>query len=165
MRRGLGPEAAEEVAQECLTKLCEILPHFEYDRSKRGFRSYLRKLVHNMVIDLLRRKRPVGDPAEVVGDLEGGGSAEEEYIALEEQALALRCLELIRPELRGEHTYDVFCTRVIHGWPVEKICQEFGVTRTQVDGIKFRVATKLREKILELFGDRDEESQRTPEQA
>jgi RNA polymerase sigma-70 factor (ECF subfamily) len=59
--QGLGPEAADELAQAVLVKLVEAMPRFVYDPA-RGFRHWLSRVVANTVNDYWRQlKRRGGD--------------------------------------------------------------------------------------------------------
>jgi RNA polymerase sigma-70 factor (ECF subfamily) len=151
--RGLSPEAAEEVAQECLVRLSQRLPEFEYSPIRGRFRGFLKTMVVRLVIDSLRRRHPHLSDDQLLGAADTGESPEQVYERLEQGALARHCLEQIRHELRGERTYEVFCRRVLDGWPVEKICKEYGMTREQVDGIKFRVSRKIQQRLTAEFGE------------
>ena len=56
--RGLSREDASEVKQECLTRLVEVMPHFEYLRERGKFKTWLYRLANNKIRDMFKRRRP-----------------------------------------------------------------------------------------------------------
>jgi len=154
--QGLGLEQAEDVAQECLFRLSQRMGGFEYDQCRGRFRSWLKTIVVRIVIDNHRRHRERSAATGLFVLLPDTAiNPEDAYERLEFQGLVWHCLEKLREQLRGKKTYEVFRRRVIDGWSVERICQEYDVTRNQVDGIKFRVGRMIRNMMEDLVGSKD----------
>ena len=61
------------------------------------------------------------------------------------------CLASIRPEVEAR-TYAAYVAHVFEQWPVSKVCETFGLSRSQVYNLKWRLTLKLREKLNDLTG-------------
>jgi RNA polymerase sigma-70 factor (ECF subfamily) len=55
---GLARDDAEEVRDACLVLLVEKMQSFDYRPGRGRFRAWLRKIAHDRVVDLLRRRSP-----------------------------------------------------------------------------------------------------------
>src|SRR5947209_705330 len=57
LRRGLGPDGAEDLTQDVLLKLFQQLPLYSHDPSRGRFRGWLKAVVNNALTDFWRRQR------------------------------------------------------------------------------------------------------------
>ena len=56
-KRGLRREDAEEVRDQCFEVITRHIGGFAYDRTKGGFKNWLRRIAENKALDLLRKRR------------------------------------------------------------------------------------------------------------
>ena len=110
-------------------------------------------LLKNQVRGLLRKRRErQAETGELRRPQNREPSPEQvwEKICLEEHVKY--CLEKIRTDVQPK-TYRAFqCSWEGH-WPVERICQELGMSRDQVYVAKSRVTRRLREMMADLLGE------------
>lgn len=142
-RRGLGAEAAEEIAQQCLNAVVDALPGF---RKRKSFRAWLRKLTNHKVADYFaRQRRHTGAGTEL---LDQAPVADPTPGQLWQRRWNKAHLQFIIQELRGElaeHTLRAFELYVLDERPVEEIGRMLGMTANQVYVAKSRVLNRLRQ--------------------
>jgi RNA polymerase sigma factor (sigma-70 family) len=148
--RGLSPENAEEVAQHCLTQLCDRIAEFTYDPTKGRFKSWLRTLVNNRVRNLLRggREQPLAT-GELEMPKEREPAPEEVFDRIWLQEHLWHCLRRLRDEVEPV-TYRAFLAYVIEQRPVEQVCAELGLTPQNIYTIKWRLTERVAAKMREL---------------
>ena len=141
--RGLREEAAEEIAQECLTAVASIIEMFE---PRCSFRNWLRGMVNHKVSDHLapaRRMRQVDtdvlenapDPAESPGD-----HWERQW----DDAHLRHMLAHLRTDF-ARHTLQAFQLYVLEERPVDQISGLLCMTPNQIYVAKARVIRWLKE--------------------
>lgn len=124
-------EDAADLAQEAFVRVFRNLASFDYEH---GFTTWLYRIVTNLAIDHLRRRRPVwstNSAGEEEGEQEyadprGGSPAE----GLERSELAREvqaCMESLAP-----HFQSVLMLREIEGLPCNEIAQIVGATHVTV---------------------------------
>jgi RNA polymerase sigma-70 factor (ECF subfamily) len=150
--RGLGADDAEDVAQHCLLTVARKIREFEYDPTRGRFRAWLRKLVNDHVSSVFRRRR---EQAARTGDFERPQEREPlpdeewERIWLEEHLKY--CMNLVRKQVAPQ-TFEAFYRVAIEDWPVERTCQELGMTANQVYVAKSRMTRRLQALMRDLAG-------------
>jgi RNA polymerase sigma-70 factor (ECF subfamily) len=148
-RRGLDAADAEDVVQQTLTDVVRRLPEFEYDQQKRGFRAFLKTLVHRKVVDTLRRRRP-HEPEQLLATSPAGAATPDELFDRQWLLEHLRrALEIARREVAPK-TYQSFELYVLHEWPVEEIASFLKLSPNQVYTYKRRMIRRLRELLEEV---------------
>lgn len=146
--RDVGRADDEDVMQQVLLEVLKVLPTFEYDRSKGSFRGFLGKLVRERVLDLRRRRRPVGEVDESVPEPTDAlaASVEEQWL----QAHLEAALDRVRREVNPT-TFQAFDLLVIQEKSVEQVAAILGQTPNHVCVSKRRVAQRLREHLKEML--------------
>ncbi len=158
-RSGLQQTDAQDLTQDVLTKLCQSLPRFEYDSSKR-FRDWLATIFKNALRDRWRRRaaRPgdvgAGDSqarealeqvADPVG-LDADSFADEldgrlRPALLEAQEIARRVQERVEA-----HTWQAFWMTAVEQRPGPEVAKALGMNVAHVYVAKNRVIKMLRQE-------------------
>jgi len=145
--RGLAPDDAEEIAQQCLAAIVNQIDKFERHRS---FRGWLRGMVNHKVADLFasRHRNPRADTAM----LEGAAETTTSPAALWEEEWNESHLHAMLLDLRNsfaEHTLKAFELYVVCNYPVTEIGRLLDMTPNQVYVAKNRVINHIKKN----FGD------------
>jgi RNA polymerase sigma-70 factor (ECF subfamily) len=148
-QRGLDPEAAEDVAQQCLSAVSQRIGRFE---RKRSFRAWLRGMVDHKVADYIAK---FGNRSVAARDVaEEAGSESSTLSSLWEQTWNERLLQVLSNHLRthfAEHTLKAFELYVLQDMPVEQISSTLGMTPNQIYVAKSRILRHLRESCDEVL--------------
>ncbi|MDP6718760.1 MAG: sigma-70 family RNA polymerase sigma factor [Pirellulaceae bacterium] len=151
--RGLSHEDAEEVRATCYEAIVRQIPHFEYDKSKGGFKAWLRTLVSRRVIDLLRKRREqIADTDQLLGLANAELSVEELWEKQWRQQHLRFCMQQARIHV-SEATYEAFIMLMEEGVSVPDVCERLGMTANQVYKAKARMLETLRELMQSLQPD------------
>ena len=152
LRRGLQSIEAEDVVQEAMSDIIRRMPEFHYDRNKGGFKAFLRRVVHNKVVDRLRKRRTT----EPEHKLHTSSSDEPGPEELFDQQWLLehlyRAIELVRKEVKPS-TYQSFELYVLRELPVEDVARFLNLTHNQVYVNKRRVIRRIHDHLEELQRD------------
>lgn len=149
--RGLNDSDAEEIRSSCLTTIVNHIREFRYDRSKGTFKSWLRRIVVNRVVDAQRKQQPLalGEHDERV--LDQTGTPDEVFDEKWKLCHLNFCLEQIRDKVPGV-TFHAF-EMLADDCPVPDVCQELGLTANQVYKAKARILKLVREQMSQVYGD------------
>jgi RNA polymerase sigma-70 factor (ECF subfamily) len=148
--RGLSPEDAEDIAQQCLTVITDRIVEFSYDPQKGRFKGWLRTLVNNRVRNLLRdRRERQGHNADLQNLVEPAPTPDEAFDQIWAQEHLWHCLRALRGEVE-EVTFLAFLHYVIEQRPLEQVCQELSLTPGNVYTIKWRLTQRVAAKMREL---------------
>ncbi len=152
-RRGLSEHDAEDIAQGCLATVSQRIRDFKYDPRRGRFRAWLKTVVNHLVSDLLRKRL---ERSAESGELRipqcREESPEDVFERTWEEEHLRYCLRPLREEVEPQ-TYDAFRLYAIDHWPIKGVCKALDMTPNQVYLAKHRIVRRLREKIVELFGD------------
>lgn len=84
-----------DIVQNVWLVLCRIMPRFEYQPSKGGFRRLLKRIVRNTAVDWFRRRRevPIGfnQPGDVMIPSEPESSQEDQSATLKSAMMMVQC--------------------------------------------------------------------------
>lgn len=149
--RGLSDSDADEIRSSCLATLVTHIREFKYDRSKGTFKSWLRRIVVNRVIDLQRKRRPLqlGDSDEAV--LDQGGNPEEMFDEKWKLYHLKYCLEQVRGKVPSQ-TFGAF-ELLADDHSVDHVCQRLSMTANQVYKAKARILKLVGEEMRQVYGD------------
>jgi RNA polymerase sigma factor (sigma-70 family) len=151
--RGFSIGDAEDVAQECMTKLSRTMPSFQYDSKRGSFKGMLFTMVNRCIIQRARKRRPSHASTSVLNAAAARSDPGEDAWDREWLRHHLQyCLRLVEAEL-AESTVAAFRLYALKEWPVEKVCQTLGLTANQVYLAKSRVMRRLREELEKRIGD------------
>ncbi len=143
-RVGLQESDAADLVQEVFTLLVRKLPEFTYDQNK-GFRNWLRTVLHNKWREIERRRtlEPASSavPERTVGD-DVAALAEEEF----QRHLAVRALELMQTEFQPA-TWKACWECAAAGRPAADVAAELGMSVNAVYLATSRVLRRLRQEL------------------
>jgi RNA polymerase sigma-70 factor (ECF subfamily) len=148
IERGLSPDEAEEIAQQCMTAITEGIQSF---RRRVSFRGWLRGMIDHKVKDQLKRRRR--EAVARTADLEREQSREDNPALMWERHWnkmhLLYCLNRMKEEV-SPLTYEAFEMYVIQELPVAEIAERLGMTPNQVYVAKHRVISRLKTRWAEM---------------
>jgi RNA polymerase sigma-70 factor (ECF subfamily) len=151
--RGLDAAEAEDVAQHCLTQVCDRIGEFNYDPARGRFKSWLRTLVNNHVRNLLRnRHEQGGHSADLLAEPAREAAPDEVFDRIWQEQHLWYCLRELRAEVE-ETTFLAFQYYVLEQRPIEEVCRTLGVTAGNVHTIKWRLTQQVAGKMKELLDD------------
>jgi RNA polymerase sigma factor (sigma-70 family) len=156
-RKGLQNADAEDLVQQVFSTVARAVDRWEPDPSRARFRTWLRRIAQNLILNALRRARP---------DRASGDEAQ--HLAL--QAVAARegpDSELLRTEFEREvfvwaarqvrtefepATWEAFWGTAVEGRTVAEVAEELGKKPGAVYAARSRVMRRLKQKTLEWEG-------------
>ncbi len=151
--RGLNHEDAEDVRSTCYEALVKQLPGFEYDKTKGGFKAWLRTLVQRRVVDLLRQRREAhADSHELAAVADPTPGPDDLWEQSWRQQHLRFCVDKVRTQV-PEQTYAVFRMLVDDDKTVPDVCQSLGLNSNQVYKAKARMLTLIRAEMAILDPD------------
>jgi RNA polymerase sigma-70 factor (ECF subfamily) len=149
--RGLSHEDAEDVQATCYAQLARQIRHFDYDRSKGGFKAWLCTLAARRVVDLRRKRREEPLAGQTLEGLAGTDPAPDQAWEEQWKYEHLRyCLEQVR-NLVPRQTFEAFEMLVHGGHRAHDVGARLGLTANQVYKAKARILDLVRHKMAELF--------------
>lgn len=149
-QQGLQETDAADLVQEVLLIVCQQLPSFEYDPSRR-FRGWLRTIAVNKANEFHRR-RMVGDrlasqiPPDACAAPDGEMFWEREY----RQHLFARALQLMQNEFEPK-TWRAALDSVTGDRPVGDVARDLGMSDAAVYQSRSRVLRRLRHELQGLW--------------
>ena len=153
--RGLDPDSAEEVMQECMASLARRMKTFEYSPEKGHFKGWVRTMVNRQVVSFIRKRREVHADTARLNLLEDTHPSVSDAWDHAWHTQRLRyCLERVREQV-DSHTYQAFTHYVLDEWPVEKVAKDLEMNTNQVYLAKSRITKMLKSRMLELLGDEE----------
>lgn len=147
--KGLLEQEANDIVQNVMI---DVINHFDkgfvYDRKKGSFRSWLGHLVGWRINDYIRERSHISKGKKVtftpIEDVQLSQNPELDSVIEEEwRAVTIsRALKLLQEEASIEH-FQVFHAIEIEGWPIEKVCKTFDVTKANAYQIRKRLRMKF----------------------
>ncbi len=148
--RGLKDADAEDVAQYCLAAIQKYIQDFQYDPSKGRFKSWLRTMVKNRVLMVMRKAGvDLAESKDLRRPQQREQSPEETFDELWMQEHLKHALDQISHEV-ADNTFRAFQLYVFNEWPVERVCEELSMSADHVYAIKYRLTKKLSERMKTL---------------
>lgn len=160
--RGCPHQMVEDVYQDTMVSLLRYLP--SYDPEKAKFRAFLKTITMRRIDDAWRRyyrenpqKGGEEDPPppivtaleDIPADL-GQEASEDEVVWL--AGVVSEALQRTFDRLE-DTTYKSFCRNILEGASIERICEEFGVSRNAIYNHKNRTLTILCEEIAAVLNE------------
>lgn len=148
--QGLSQADAEEVRDQCLARVFQRLPAFEYERARGGFQPWLYTLARGRVIDWLRRRREPQPDTRELGALSDPGPGPDE---LWERTWRREHLRYALAEVRRREpprSFHVFELLLQDGLSVAEVCERTGLNANQVYKAKARVLERVRAVLARL---------------
>ena len=145
--RGLHHDDAEEIKSVCLESLVESMKTFEYEKSKGGFRAFLRTMVHRRIVDRLRKRRELLAES---GQLESIADKGLDAAAAWDQATTRRylayCVERVRDRVSPQ-TSTIFDLLTRDRLSVAEVCDREQVSANHVYKVKSRMIEMIRKEM------------------
>lgn len=155
--RGLGDADADDVVQDCMSKVTRHIQSFEYDRSKGRFKGWLCTLINNRIRNLHRDRREHDGEGEAFALEQNREAAPDEVFEAAWMDEHLRfAISQVKQEITPK-AYEAFRRHVLEGGSVEEVCAECGLTAGQLYKVKWSVTQKIKTRLTELLLDGDAE--------
>ena len=146
---GLVRTDAEEVRDRCLAILVQQMPDFDYQPGKGRFKAWLRRIVTNKVVDLLRKARERQADSAVMAEVDNGDPTPLEVWERNWRTEHLKyCVEQLRTRYKAENV-RAFEMLLFEGASVEQVCDELGLGRDGVYKAKSRILQAVREMMAQ----------------
>jgi RNA polymerase sigma-70 factor (ECF subfamily) len=147
---GLARDDVEEVRDQCLEVLARKLPEFQYERARGSFSSWLHRIAHAKVIDLVRNRKVRGRESVELTSLAASGADLDERWERQWRAEHLRyALQKVQRD-EPEERFRVFEMLLVDELSVAEVCERTGLRATQVYKIKAGVLKKVRAQLERL---------------
>lgn len=156
-KRGASVAEAEDIAQEVEISLFKVMDHFQYDKQRGRFRSYLRTAVihaQGRRATAKNRQQPLL-PAEILTALPDDDDSAD---ATWEREWQLHRLRWLLRSIAGEFeplTLEAFRLHVLAGWTPDATADMLATSKANVYQAKSRVLKRLKERMLEAGPDDD----------
>ena len=152
--KGLQEADAEDLVQKVFVSMAGAIERWEVDQSRARFRSWLRRIAENAILNTLTRKGlAVGSGDSGVGrsleNISASLGPDSELLRIELRREVFRyAAEHIRPEFR-QGTWQAFWLSCVEGRDVEEVAKFLGKTKGSVYAARSRVMRRLKEVVLE----------------
>ncbi|MDT8389740.1 MAG: RNA polymerase sigma factor [Lentisphaeria bacterium] len=145
--RGCPESSLDDICQETLVALVKGLPTFKHSGKPGSFHAFVRRIVQNKTIDLLRKQHPHSE-LEVEEHRMCETCACKAWDLPWIQTLLKQSLKKIKSRL-DENTWEAFYFYALEGQPVEDVQRQIGIARPgTVYQQKSRVLSLLRKEII-----------------
>lgn len=149
---------ADDVIQDAMLALMKKLPGYRYAPDERGhFRNYLIGIVKFKAIEHLKRRKRDADGLEAYKedtgspvDVEHVRTTEEDLRQWRHDAYEIALAQLMADPEVQERNKCVFLRVAVNNESPESVANAYGITRNNVDQIKNRTISKLREIVSRL---------------
>jgi len=149
--RGLNDTDAMDVVGDCLESLSRRMREFDYDPQRCKFRNFLRTVVSNRVIAIIRKKKlRRADSAELSRLAAEEDSPDEVWEKQWNISQLLHCWAQIEKEISPLYA-EAFRLCAIEGLPANKVAQRLEITPNHVHQIKVRMTQRLRDLMLAMI--------------
>lgn len=140
--RRLGhPESAADATAQIFTRVYAALP--TYQAQPGTFRSWLFTIAHNIVVDAVRRRKPVDPLDDSVTMVDPTRSPEAQAVANDEQQQLFRLLERLTPD-----QHQIVELRLA-GLTGQEIADVVGRSLSAVKSTQFRAYSRLRRLLID----------------
>ncbi|MBL8815210.1 MAG: sigma-70 family RNA polymerase sigma factor [Planctomyces sp.] len=151
--RGLQHSDAEDTRAECLESVARQITGFDYDRSRGGFRAWLRTLAIRRIIDKLRKRQLISADSAELNSLPDVHEPVDELWDREWRHQHLKhSMENARRQV-NEQTWQIFELLINNELSVQEVCEQLGVTANHVYKARGRVLELVRERMRYLQAD------------
>ena len=151
LAQGLPAGDAEEIRDRCFEIVVQRMPGFDYARERGSFKAWLYRIVHGMVVDFLRARRPAPHESAALRTHIDAAPGPEELWERSWRAEHLRYgLERAHERL-PERTYRAFELLLLEEKSVPEVERELGMNANQVYKAKARALLEVR-RVLERMG-------------
>lgn len=150
-RLGVQDADCDDVTQETVAAVSSVIGKFRYDPARGSFRSWLLRILHSKLSDLMRRRKrmpPAGNMEHAAYAVDAQ-SSDGQTTKRERQGLLEQVFDEIRREFRT-NTWQAFELAAIHGLPAKEVSRSVGISVQAVYNAKNRVVKRIRERVCQL---------------
>jgi RNA polymerase sigma factor (sigma-70 family) len=154
LRKGLQDADAEDLTQQVFSAVAQAVDHWQPDRSRARFRTWLQRIAHNLLLNALTRLKPdraSGDEAhrlalDSVAARDGPDSAllRTEY----QREVFLWAARQVRAEFEPA-TWEAFWATAVAGQEVAEVAEKLGKKTGAIYTARSHVMRRLKQKTLE----------------
>ncbi len=159
LRKGLQPSDADDLAQRVLMSVSRVISDWEKDPARGSFRSWLRTVARNAIINMLQRgpkEIAVGGSEflDVCHAVESPSAKIEGLIDDEHDRCVLRIAADRIEQQVAQTTWEAFWRTTMQGESVQDAAEALGVSVGKVYGARSRVMKMLGREVAELSDER-----------
>jgi len=153
-QKGMQAADAEDVAQVVLAAVAKAVEQREHDPKRAKFRTWLRRVANNAILNALSRGRPdrgSGNPAlqSLLDRQESPQGPDSDLLRLEYRREVFRWIaRQVRKEFRAD-TWDAFRLTSIEGRSIAAAAKELGKNPGAIYAEQGRVMRRIQEKVAE----------------
>ncbi|MBW3540421.1 MAG: sigma-70 family RNA polymerase sigma factor [Planctomycetes bacterium] len=153
-QKGMQAADAEDLAQQVLLAVAKAVEQREHDPKRAKFRTWLKRVVHNAILNALTRGRPdrgSGDAAllAMLNQHESHTGPDSDLLRLEYRREVFRwAARQVRQEFH-QATWDAFWLTAVEGRAVEDVAERLAKNRGAIYAARSRVMRRIQEKVTE----------------
>lgn len=152
-QKGLQTSDAEDLTQQVLLNVAKAIDNWEPDPERAKFRTWLRKVADNAILNAITRKRPDqptgGDTLHSALTDQPADGPDSEVLRTEyRREVFVQVAQQIRSEFT-EATWQSFWLTTVDGMDIDDVAKELARTRGSVYASRSRVMKRLRQKVEE----------------
>ncbi len=148
--RGTGEHDAEDVVQQVMLETSKHISDFEYRAGRSRFRSWVRTITENKIVDLHRRRRPeVRDEEAVAARADQTETLDETWEREWKLQDVLWCVEQVALDI-APRRMQAFRMYSLEGRPASEVAETLGMTPGHVYVTRCQVLNLVRERLAEL---------------
>ncbi len=153
IQSGIQPSDAEDIVQLVMITIAHYIAGFQFDKDRGRFRTWVRKITRNAIIDLQRSKRPALSIDDVPNDLSLLDNSSADALWAEEWRMQdlEYCIEQIAARITPTRM-AAFRRYVLEGVSAEDTAKQLNLTVGHVYSIRFQVMKMIREEMSRLNG-------------
>lgn len=156
--RGLRDCDADDVVQQVMCQVAAHIGRFDLETlGTRRFRSWLRTIAENKIIDLYRRTRPaVHDQAVLEAQAAEGPDPEAAWERQWRMLDLLECIDRVAADV-SPRRMQAFRMYSLEGRSVSEVCEALDMTPSSIYVTRCQVLNLIRERLAELEDERSSE--------
>jgi RNA polymerase sigma-70 factor, ECF subfamily len=145
--RGLDADDAEDVLQQVMLSISGHIASFRYDRDRGRFRTWVRRITENQIINLGRRRRPpTCDPQQFDAQTAEGLGPDELWAEQWQLQDMWYCLDRLAADITPRRM-QAFRMYVLEGQPAEEVAKALDMTVGWVYVTRNQVLNMLRQRM------------------
>ena len=150
--KGLQPADAEDLAQQVLVSVAGAIDRWEPDAERARFRTWLRRVTDNAIINALTRAHPdraAGQDSDLLTQQAEFDGPDSGLLRIEyRREVFAHAAQQIRDEF-SEDTWTAFWLTAVDNLPIETAADRMGKTKGSIYAARSRVMKRLKEKVEE----------------
>ena len=148
--RGTGEHDAEDIVQQVMLETAKHISSFEYRAGRSKFRSWVRTITENKIIDLVRRRRPeVSDEGAIAAHSDDTESIDDVWEREWKLQDVLWCIEQAALDI-SPRRMQAFRMYSLEGRPAAEVAGTLGMTPGHVYVTRCQVLNLVRERLAAL---------------